>query len=1192
MALITTSNIDLHFDSSEKTKGKFLVLDTETTGLIQKNKPGNDHHELPRILQFAWLLFDSQGKLIKSHNRIIHQSQPVPATSTRIHGIDDTVIQQNGEPPHEVWSDFLMDLENCDYLVGHNIDFDIQVIEGELRRQKINNPFAGKRMICTMKEGKNHCRIPSDDGNGFRYPELEELYKIVFWGRLTGPPITGLHDAFVDASVTAKIFLKMLKEGDIKLTDASLEPFILPLGPGQGAIVKSRFFVNIILPTFITITLLLLTIFLIIIPRFRDNIMLGKRQMIQELTNAAVSILENYEKDEKNGLISRDLAQKVAMSRIQYIRYGEENKDYFWITDMTPVMVMHPYRRDLEGESLRDFTDPRGKRLFVEMVQVATQNGKGYVDYMWQWKDDTAHIVPKLSFVKEFKPWGWIIGTGIYIEDVKKEIRLLTQRLLIITLGIAVIIALLLTYITIQSMKIEKKRKNAESLLQISKEKYKTLVDATTEGLIMIVDRKMIFTNNKVHELTGFSEDELLNQSFQFLLSSKNSLSAQKIIHNEKLPDGQFELLLTSKSGSDIEALISVASIIFYEQEGKLVTIKNTSIQKHPEGTAEDIAHLMDAADLGLIRILPDEKARILYAGPFVIKLFGFINQKEPLQHGLLDFFIDPDEKKSFKKLLLTEGKVKNVSFKIKRTDGTIIIVAISMILVKSETGQMLGEGILTDITRQAHELEETTSIISSLEAHSHLLRNGLSDYLQPAVEVTFNTPVITVIERIKKSRSNAILITDGQEANMGIVTLNDIITRVLLTDRDFQKPAWQVMSAPVATTDADTTIFQALTRMKDQAISHLVIRNSSGVILGLIQKKDLMEAMVNSKAVYENRIGIAQNKYEITMIFQEFRKYLQTIIKQHADPVIVGKTMASLSDSITVRLIDLACEQMGEPPVDFAFIALGSEGRMEQTLATDQDNAIIFSEIPDKDSGSVQAWFNKLGEIVCNDLNTIGFRFCKGRIMAKNPMWCKPLPTWKHYFSEWITNTEPKNLMDVSIFFDLRTIYGNHRLTEELRTHIDKISDGNGSFFYNLTENIRMFRSPLGITGSIHAEKRDEKDYFNLKNALAPFVMFARIYSIHHKLSLSNTAGRLKALQALQVLTGSNFDEIMFGYNFLMQQRYRHQVSRLEKGEEVDNSLALQDLTELEETILKKILTQSADLLNKLNIDFKSTVL
>ena len=146
-------------------------------------------------------------------------------------------------------------------------------------------------------------------------------------------------------------------------------------------------------------------------------------------------------------------AQQKAIAEIKQIRYGEEMKDYFWITDMQPNMIMHPYRSDLDGKSLNDFKDPHGKRLFVEFVNVVKKDEQGYVDYMWQWKDDSLRIVPKLSYVKLFKPWGWIIGTGIYIEDVKKEIKALTQKLIWISIGISVLIALLLLFISQQSLK-------------------------------------------------------------------------------------------------------------------------------------------------------------------------------------------------------------------------------------------------------------------------------------------------------------------------------------------------------------------------------------------------------------------------------------------------------------------------------------------------------------------------------------------------------------------------------------------------------------------------------------------------------------------------------------------------------------------------------------------------------------------
>jgi CBS domain-containing protein len=211
---------------------------------------------------------------------------------------------------------------------------------------------------------------------------------------------------------------------------------------------------------------------------------------------------------------------------------------------------------------------------------------------------------------------------------------------------------------------------------------------------------------------------------------------------------------------------------------------------------------------------------------------------------------------------------------------------------------------------------------------------------------------------------------------------------------------------------------------------------------------------------------------------------------------------------------------------------------------------------------------------------------------MAKNPRWCKPLQTWKGYFSQWMSNTEPKNLLEVSIFFDLRTVYGNAALTGELRQHLNMVSDGNGPFFYNLAENIMSFKSALGITGNIHAEKKEDKDYFNLKNALTPYIMFARAYALKHKISLTNTQSRIRALSDAQIITTESSKEISFGYDFMMQLRYRNQVEQIENEEDVNNVLVLQDLSEMEEVILKKVLGQSSELQNKLNIDFKGTVL
>ncbi len=1192
MELASQSNVDLNFEASTRKKGKFLVLDTETTGLITKPvSESNGTEGLPRIIQVAWLLFDEEGKLIDSQNRYILQDKPIPVNSTLVHGINDAVIVQKGEKPSVVWNDFLNTVANCDFLIAHNIEFDIPVIVSELSRLHIHNPFAGKRKICTMKLGKELYRIPAEDGNGYKYPTLDELYKMCFLGRLTDLKISGLHDAYVDAAITAKVFINLLSNNRINPEDADEEPFRLPDIPSKTETAKGKFFIQIMLPTSLTILLFFLTIFFIIIPRFKDNIMLGKRQTIEELTRSASSILVKYESDERNGLITREEAQKTAISRIQYLRYGNENKDYFWITDLKPNMVMHPYRGDLNGRSLLNFEDPHGKKLFVEMVNVCRKNGQGYVEYMWQWKDDSSHIVPKLSYVQEFKPWGWIIGTGIYIEDVKKEIASLTQRLLTISLGISIIIALLLTYITVQSLRIERKRRNAELQLRISREKYKTLVDATTDGLIMMLDHKMVFSNNKIHDLTGFSENELASQPFSRLVSDTNEPETIRVFQNRNLPDGSYEITLVLKNGNLLETFVTISEIIFAEKKGKLITIKDASVHKTPEGTSEDILEILELAGQGFIRILLDDRGKILYSSKTMVRILGFADSKELSLYNILDFFADPSDRKRVRNQLISEGKIKRATIRLKRKDGKICTVLASLFVLKNET-QQLCDGIIEDITTRVAEITEKDEFISMQQAHSLLLHNSVSPFVVPVPEVQMDTTVARVIEFMKTRKTDVVLVSNAEGAKIGIVTAGDITERVLMTGLSLDHPVYEIMSAPLVSVNTGDSLNKSITLMQDAGILHLAVRNSAGSILGMVHSKEISRVLYHSFSFIVNDIDSAPSVDELTALYRRFLNYLSIMVRQSVNPVIIGKSIASVSDRITARLIRLAFDEIGDPPVEFAFVALGSEGRMEQSLATDQDNAIIYADIPNIDADRVQAWFNNLGEIVCDNLNKVGYRYCKGRVMAKNPLWCKPLQSWKTYFSQWISTPEPKNLLDISIFFDLRPVFGSTLLADDLRRHIDIVSDGQSSFFYNLADNILSIKSSIGITGALHGEKRDNKELFDLKIAMSPYIAFARIYALFYKIPATNTIDRIQALYDTQAIPLTTMKEISFGYDLLMMLRYKNQIAQQEKSWEVNNLVDLRDLLEVEEVVLKKTLSQVADFQNRLNIDFKRSIL
>jgi signal transduction histidine kinase len=227
---------------------------------------------------------------------------------------------------------------------------------------------------------------------------------------------------------------------------------------------------RIVVPTILAFILFISVIFAFIIPTIEKSSLERKREMIQELTTSAWNILAKLENDERQGLLTRAEAQRQAIDQIKNLHYGQAVKDYFWINDMHPRMVIHPYRNDLNGKDLSDYTDPDGKRVFVEFVNVVKAQGSGFIQYKWQSYDNQNLILPKISYVKGFLPWGWVIGTGIYIEDIKAEIAEITHQIIKFSVIILIIISLLMSSIISISYKTHRQQRAAEDELKKTRE--------------------------------------------------------------------------------------------------------------------------------------------------------------------------------------------------------------------------------------------------------------------------------------------------------------------------------------------------------------------------------------------------------------------------------------------------------------------------------------------------------------------------------------------------------------------------------------------------------------------------------------------------------------------------------------------------------------------------------------------------
>jgi methyl-accepting chemotaxis protein len=187
-------------------------------------------------------------------------------------------------------------------------------------------------------------------------------------------------------------------------------------------------------------------IFFWMLPAMKKAVFKEKQTQIQAMVQTVYSLMEQFHARYQRGEFPQEEAQRRCLDRIKAMRYGPENKDYLWVNDFGPKMLMHPYRADLDGKDISNFKDPNGKALFVEMVAISKEKGEGFVDYMWQWKDDKNRIVPKTSFVKAFAPWGWIVGTGIYVNDVDDQVAGMRNQLLLAIIPVALLLGLMLYF--------------------------------------------------------------------------------------------------------------------------------------------------------------------------------------------------------------------------------------------------------------------------------------------------------------------------------------------------------------------------------------------------------------------------------------------------------------------------------------------------------------------------------------------------------------------------------------------------------------------------------------------------------------------------------------------------------------------------------------------------------------------------
>ena len=455
------------------------------------------------------------------------------------------------------------------------------------------------------------------------------------------------------------------------------------------------------------------------------------------------------------------------------------------------------------------------------------------------------------------------------------------------------------------------------------------------------------------------------------------------------------------------------------------------------------------------------------------------------------------------------------------------------------------------------------------------------------------DTSIRAAAEKMSKSASSAILVRNEKKKIQGIVTDADLRTKFLAKGLNPLEPISSILSYPVITIPADSQVFEVFLKMTTKDKRHLAVTNKALDIIGIITEKDLISSQANSTYLLIKAIQSAQHIDHLENIHSRLSELLLDPIKNGSNPEYIIKLITAFSDAILEKIILFTINEIGKPPCRFVFMIMGSEGRDEQTLISDQDNALIYEDLSDPaDAQKALEYFNRFSELVCNQLNRAGFKFCDGDNMAKNPKWCQPLSVWKGYFTNWIRSVDPQKILYSSIFFDFRGAWGDFGLTDELKLHLAESVKKWPGILRCLTENSFQFKPPINFFGKfIVEEKGKHKGFFDIKKALLPIIDFARIYSLKEGISATNTLARLFRLYTKHSLTGKQYLNLIRSYNHMMNLRFLRQITTImDEDEEPDNYINPANLSSIDQAMLKEIFKIIERLQQKLKVEFIGT--
>ncbi|WP_019616710.1 DUF294 nucleotidyltransferase-like domain-containing protein [Psychromonas ossibalaenae] len=434
-------------------------------------------------------------------------------------------------------------------------------------------------------------------------------------------------------------------------------------------------------------------------------------------------------------------------------------------------------------------------------------------------------------------------------------------------------------------------------------------------------------------------------------------------------------------------------------------------------------------------------------------------------------------------------------------------------------------------------------------------------------ISIGSSTTIQQAAELMSEKRVSSLLIIDNNKLN-GIITDRDLRSRVLAKGLDGQTLVKQVMTTDPLTSPKNALIFEAMLQMSENSIHHLPIIED-GRPTGMLTSTDIMRSQSSQPLLLIGQIGRQNSQEELIAVSRQIPQLLQNLISSDAQAQEIGRILTSVTDALTRRLITISQNELGEAPMQFCWLAFGSQARQDQVAGADQDNALLLEFEPDP---GAQLYFQALSQAVCTGLNACGYSYCPGDIMATNQKWQLSLKQWENEFSKWVNTPQPAALLNATIFFDIRCIFGSYSLFESLQNKVLNKTKDNDIFLAAMTDNALQQSPPLGFFRDFVLERDgSEVKGIDLKHKGTALINdITRIYALAAGIKEVNTHKRLVLLKKSKFINHQDAHNLIDACEFIARKRLSNQGYQYSHSQQLSNYLQPQNLSALARHQLK----------------------